>query len=116
MMKRGLQGDSSASRAMMEAIEEVRATRMADISPPLQIVLVGVYPGSVTLALETLRMGRKLDRFRPSIRVVLEPWLVQAALARFGERRLSREEQETVVEATRTPDKVDWPDWWEVKP
>jgi hypothetical protein len=28
-----------------------------------------------------LRMGRKLDRFRPSIRIMLEHWLVEAALS-----------------------------------
>jgi hypothetical protein len=47
--------------------------------------------------------------------MALEPWLVQAALARLGERRLSREEQATILAATRTPRKVTWPDWWEVR-
>jgi hypothetical protein len=46
--------------------------------------------------------------------VLLEPWLVEAALARLGERRLTPEEQETVVQATRTPHKVKWPQWWEI--
>ena len=60
-------------------------------------------------------MGRKLDRYRETARMVLEPWLVEAALARLGERRLTLEEQRSVVDATRTPAKVRWPDWWEVK-
>jgi hypothetical protein len=29
-----------------------------------------------------LRMARKLDRYRETVRIVLEPWLVEAALAR----------------------------------
>ena len=47
--------------------------------------------------------------------MVLEPWLVEAALARLGGRRLTLAEQRTVVDATRTPAKVRWPDWWQVK-
>ena len=60
-------------------------------------------------------MARKLDRYRDTARMVLEPWIVEAALARLGDRRLTVEEQETVVGATRTPWKVRWPDWWEVR-
>ena len=30
--------------------------------------------------------------------------------------RLSMDEQATIVRATRTPRKVEWPDWWKVKP
>jgi hypothetical protein len=47
--------------------------------------------------------------------MVLEPWLVEEALARLGDRRLSLEEQAEVVRATRTPRKVRWPDWWEIR-
>jgi hypothetical protein len=79
-------------------------------------VLIGVAPGSVNTALQPLRMATKLDRFRPSARMLLEPWLVEQALARLGQRRLSREEQAKVVQAVRTPRKVRWPDWWEINP
>ena len=61
-------------------------------------------------------MATKLDRYRPSARIVLEPWLVEAALARLGKRRLSREEQAKVMRSVRTPHKVRWPEWWEMKP
>ena len=74
-----------------------------------------VAPGSVNSALEPLRMATKLDRYRPSARIMLEPWLVEEALARLGDRRLSLEEQAKVVRAVRTPHKVRWPDWWEIK-
>jgi hypothetical protein len=59
-------------------------------------------------------MATKLDCYRPTARIALEPWLVEQALERLGNRRLSRAEQETVVKATRTPKRVRWPDWWEV--
>jgi len=48
--------------------------------------------------------------------MMLEPWVVEAALARFGERRLTPAEQAVVVQATRTPHKVRWPDWWAIRP
>src|SRR5262245_34021006 len=38
--------------------------------------------------------------------------LVEAALARLGDRRLTPEEQATIVKATRSPRKVEWPEWW----
>jgi hypothetical protein len=57
-------------------------------------------------------MAFKADPFRPTARMLLEPWLVEAALRRLGDRRLSRKEQRTVWEATRTPRKVTWPTWW----
>jgi hypothetical protein len=47
--------------------------------------------------------------------MALEPWIVEAALDRLGDRRLTVEEQEVVVRATRTPWKVKWPDWWTVQ-
>jgi hypothetical protein len=74
-----------------------------------------VRPGSVTATMKDLRMAIVLGKY-PSERVALEPWLVRAALARLGDRRLTRAEQEEVVQATRTPKKVAWPDWWEVLP
>jgi len=37
-----------------------------------------------------------------------------AALARLGDRRLSREEQAAVVKAVRGRNKIKWPEWWEV--
>jgi hypothetical protein len=115
MTKRGLEGDAPAARAAMVAIEEARAARGVDGRNALQVIIITfVAPGSVNTALTALRMARKLDRFRPTARIALEPWLVERALARLGDRRLSRVEQAKVVAATRTPKKVQWPEWWEV--
>ena len=113
--KKGLEGDGAAAGAAMVAIEEARASRLAqEPQELLTITRVIVRPGSVNSALEPLRMGRKLDRYRETARMVLEPWLVEAALARLGDRRLTLDEQQVVADATRTPSKVRWPDWWEV--
>jgi hypothetical protein len=46
----------------------------------------------------------------------LKLWLVEAALERLGNKRFTLDEQRTIVRATRTPWKVRWPRWWEVKP
>ncbi|MDA0369534.1 MAG: DUF5681 domain-containing protein [Proteobacteria bacterium] len=114
--KRGLEGDGRAARAAMAAIEEARAARgetVEDLTFIVQLVALG--RGSVSRALMALRMAIKLDPYRPTARVALEPWLVEQALGRLGDRWLSREEQSTVWKATRTPKKVKWPDWWEVR-
>jgi hypothetical protein len=113
LTKRGLSGDARAAKATMAAIEAARPARRR--GPEIREILVQfVSVGTVNCALEPLRMASKLDRHRPTARIMLEPWLVQLALMRLGERKLSRHEQEVVVRATRTPHKVPWPDWWEI--
>lgn len=74
-----------------------------------------VRPSSVNSAPVPLWMAKKLDRYRETARMALEPWIVEAALARFGTRRPTPEEQQTVVKATRTPRNIRWPEWWEAK-
>ena len=113
--KRGLDGDGAAARSAMAAIAEARSARGINDGRVQRIVTVLVAPGTVNSALQPLRMARKLDRYRPSARMMLEPWIVEAALARPADRRLSPEEQAKVVRAVRTPHKVRWPDWWQIK-
>ena len=116
LAKRGLEGDTSAARAAMAAIAEAKGLRSIRNSGPTEIIITIVAPGSVTTALEPLRMAKKLDPYRETARMAIEPWLVEAALLRLGDRRLTSVEQKTVFKATRTPWKVKWPGWWEVKP
>jgi hypothetical protein len=115
MTKRGLEGDGPAARAAMTAIEKARAPRGSGGDAVHMIIRCMVEPGSVSTALTALHMAAKLDRYRPTARMALEPWLVEQALARLRERRLSREEQEKVMAATRKPKKVQWPEWWKVE-
>lgn len=114
--KRGMEGDSASARASLAAIEEARARRQVIGPSSLVIVWRLVSPGSVGTALDALGLAFKANKYSEHARYQLNPWIVQLALSRLGERRLSRDEQTTVVEATRTPHKVDWPDWWEVRP
>jgi hypothetical protein len=115
LTKRGLEGDDAAARASLAVIEEARESQGAGQSQISAIVLASVAPGSVTPALEPLRMARKLDPYRETARIALEPWLVEAALARLSQP-LSPTDQRIVVKATRTPHKVRWPEWWSENP
>jgi hypothetical protein len=116
LTKLGLDGNSAAARAAIAAIGDMRGT---DVSVPYrstELIVSFVSPGSVNIAVECLRIGTKLDRFRETARMVLEPWIVESALARLGNKQLTRKEQEIVLKATQTPAKVRWPDWWIVRP
>jgi hypothetical protein len=115
LTKRALEGDNAAARASLAVIEEARERQGTDQSQISAIVHVLVAPGSVTSALEPLRMARKLDPYRESARIALEPWLVEAALGRLSQP-LSPADQRIIVKATRTPHKVRWPKWWSENP
>ena len=113
--KRALEGDGAATRTTLAVIEYAKE-RISTLHGFIHtIVHVIVSPGSVTYALMPLRMAKKLDPYRETARMVLEPWLVEAALARLN-RRLSPAEQRTIVKATRTPRRVRWPEWWSEHP
>jgi hypothetical protein len=109
LAKRGIEGDGAASRMSLALIERARDEQSEN--EPLTIVRVFIDPGSVTSALASLRMATKLDPYRETARMALEPWLVEAALARRSEP-LPPAEQRVVLNATRTPKKVRWPEWW----
>jgi hypothetical protein len=109
--KRALEGDDAATRTKLAVIEYAKERLSTDQGSIRTIVRVIVNPGSVTYALMPLRMARKLDPYRETARLALEPWLVEAALARLP-RTLSPADQRTIVKATRTPHKVRWPKWW----
>ena len=117
LTKKGLSGDSVSARASLAAIENARAARLGSASDVgYNIIWKIVSPGSAACALDALGMAVKLRKYSEDTRHELRPWLVQKALDRLGTRRLSNEEQHTVVQATRSPEKVQWPDWWEVLP
>jgi hypothetical protein len=102
-------GGGPASRAFKALTKQDADLRPSSGPPVNTIMLCG--GDNLSLILEPLRMARTLDRCRDSARRLIEPWLVAAALARL-DRTFSPAEQRTVVEATRTPRKVRWPQWW----
>ncbi|AWL99666.1 DUF5681 domain-containing protein [Bradyrhizobium amphicarpaeae] len=113
LAKRGLEGDTGVSRTLLGLIKQVREEQQA--SEPLTIILVSVEPGSVAGALERLRMATKLDPYRETARMAIEPWVVEAALERLP-APLAPYQQRIVVDATRMPKKVRWPQWWSEPP
>jgi hypothetical protein len=115
LAKMGVEGGGVAARTALNLIDEI-ATRSSALRHFItSITYVIVAPGSVTSALMPLRMARKLDPYRTTARMVLEPWLVQAALAQI-DREFSPTEQQTIVKATRTPQQIKWPKWWSERP
>lgn len=113
--KRGLEGDGPAARAAMAAIEESRALQRPQRSDISVVTWTVVGVGRVNSAMRKLKMARKLNPYSEHAKMELEPWIVQQALDRLGPRRLTVDEQRTVVAATRTPTKVRWPEWWDAR-
>jgi hypothetical protein len=113
LRKKALDG-SEAAQERLEEILAFRRERDPDFGKEgiTTIVHVIVSPDNPNYELLLLKMAVKLYRFQPHAQIKLEPWLVQRALDRLGDRRLNIEQQMTVVAATRTPGKVRWPDWW----
>lgn len=113
----GLKGDTQAARLSLEALDLAGQLREANGAESItSIVRVVVAPGSVATALQPLRMAKKMDKYRDTARILLEPWIVEKALARLGARRLNVQDQQTVLAATRTPKRVRWPAWWTALP
>jgi len=61
LTKRGLEGDSAAARASLVVIEQAGQRHGAGQSKVETLTIEFVEPGSVTSAMEPLRMARKLD-------------------------------------------------------
>jgi len=49
------------------------------------------------------------------VRYELNPWVIEAALERLGDRQLSLEEQREVFANARPPQIIRWPEWWTVR-
>lgn len=114
LTKRGLEGDSAAARASLAAIETARGARIRNEPMIGGIITHYVDPGSVGPGLAALGMAIKFKRYSADAFYKLKPWIVEAALARLGDRRLTMEEQEVVLRATQLPNQVRWPEWWSV--
>ncbi|MEQ8693988.1 MAG: DUF5681 domain-containing protein [Gammaproteobacteria bacterium] len=115
LTQKGLAGDSAAARDSLNAIEQARTQRGDDRHDIDTIILSAVSTGADAI-LEPLGLAkRKYPADENRVRWELNPWIVEAALERLGERRLTIQEQQEVWSAARTPSKVNWPDWWEVK-
>ena len=112
LTRKGLQGDSASARASLAAIETARSARGITQSIPtvMRIVFVGAGVGTL---LGDLGMGIKKYRLdEKRVRWELKAWIVEAALARFGAKRLTTDQQIEVWNACHKPDQITWSDWW----
>jgi len=116
LTQKGLAGDSAAARASLEAIEGARAARSESSGSPITKIILSSVTSGVDAILETLGIAKlKYPQDESRVRWELNPWIVEAALERLGEEQLTEPEQREVWNATRTPNKVNWPEWWTVK-
>ena len=83
LTRKGLAGDSSAARASLVAIREARTRREPDhLLDQLTVIISAFGLGSAS---RTLRIGvKKWAQDKARVRWDLEPWIVEAALARLG--------------------------------
>ena len=112
LTKKGLEGCGASARASLASIEQARATRDrsdAESAPiKIEIQMFGI-----CCVVEELGMAVRINRHSEgSARLLLKPWIVEAALARMEPGQLTPDEQSIVIASTRTPEKVRWPEWW----
>ena len=94
LRKKAVDGDESAQERL-EEIQAFRRERDPDLGPGgiTTIVRVIVSRDNPNYALRILKMPVKLYPFQPHAQIKLEPWLVQRALDRLGDRRLNAKQQ-----------------------
>ena len=109
-------GSASDISEALRVIQEVSADEDRRLAAPRIVEFRFMDTGSVFCPLNSLRGATLLDRFKDTGKAKLEPWLVEYALNSLVDRQLTVQEQKVVVAATRTPHKVDWPAWWQIRP
>lgn len=115
LTQKGLAGDSASARASLDAIEAARAKRSVSTEGVSKIVIQSIRSGADAI-LEPLGIAKQRNSTdEERVRWELNPWIVEAALGRLGSKQLTRSEQKEVWDATRTPGKVRWPEWWVVR-
>ncbi|MBP0441309.1 hypothetical protein [Tianweitania sediminis] len=112
LQNRSRAGDVGASELLGEFYQMLEDTRPTVAATQV----IWIVAADKWVATDALRMTAKLESFTLRAERKLEPWVVEAALSRFGNRRLTVPEQEKIVRVTRTPHKVNWPEWWEAEP
>lgn len=118
MRRMAMQGDKTIVRMLLEADSRIerwkkrRNLRYCVLVEKTDVDRPGFCIYSISQAILSLGMARKLYAYSSTARIVLEPWVVQEALDRFESPPLTPDEQRVVFAATRCPHKVRWPDWW----
>lgn len=114
LTQKGLAGDSAAARASLEAIEKASESRKEHVQGVTKIILSSIGSGVDAILGKLSIAFLKYPTDEKRVRWELNPWIVQAALDRLRDPQLTIDEQREVYANTRTPHKVQWPEWWEV--
>lgn len=112
LTQKGLAGDSAATRASLEALETARAAQSISTLGPSRIALVAIDSGADAIIGKLGIAFHKYPADEARTRWEINPWMIEAALERLGDKRLSEGEQREIWDAARTPRKVMWPAWW----
>ena len=79
--KVGLDGNSAATLAAIAAIADIRGADVSQLIMDRPRSMFASCPQEVSTL--RLRIATKLDRYRQTARMMLDPWMVEAALARL---------------------------------
>lgn len=113
LTKKGLDGCGASARASLASIETARALR-GEGGGDQEVLVIVLRSFGTGCVVEDLGMAVRINQHsKELVRLMLKPWIVEAALARMAPKQLSLAEQRIVVASTRTPHKVNWPAWWE---
>jgi hypothetical protein len=116
MVQQGLKGNAATAALAGEAITRAREREETfNPSKPHRIDIQFVRAGSISFALTSLYIAETVDRFKDTMKLMLDPWIVETALILMQDRQLTEDEQRVVYEATMAPDSVSWPWWWKFK-
>ena len=113
LTKKGLEGCGASARASLASIEQARLSRSERDGEQLVVKLCWQTFG-ISCIIEDLGMGVHLNETsKENVRLMLKPWIIEAALARMSPQQLTDDEQRIIAASTQTPHKVRWPDWWQ---
>lgn len=111
LTRKGLQGDSAAARASLAAIEAAQQrTEPQSTVDVIRFITIRFSIGTIMRDLGIAIKKHPLDEEK--VRWELNAWIIEAALERMGEKQLTHDEQQIVWEAARSPETVNWPQWW----
>lgn len=115
LTKKGLEGCSASTRASLASIEQARMRR-PNLPSEFKISRIVLCSFGLGKIVEDWGLGIHINRSdKEKVRLLLKPWIVQAAVDRMSPNHLSVDEQAVIVASTRSPEKVVWPHWWKAR-
>lgn len=116
LMQQALSGNGAAARLSLDVLAQARELKARLNPEPIQITRCW-HGLDVSFEMEMLGIAKlKYASDESRVRCRLNPWIVEKALERLEWIGLTEDEQRIVWDATRTPHKVRWPDWWTYRP